>query len=257
MNMTKSIEELEAEILGIDDNDNTIEESTEPVEEGTVEEDSEEQPNLSNDRLLLATVRRAMADVMKMDTDADRKVLEEALEDQVAIDGKKTLEITLPNEQKIASMSRTTTAVWNYVFYDEAAFNTWFFEHYPDDVATRTVITQQRYQQAPTGDEHVDALLASGAVKAVTLDVEESITEPDQAVVNEIVDNAAIEEGILYTSDGNSIPGVRADVKEKVTNSGFRFTKGNDTKRQVVKFALESDMMLDASVLFRQPGLEA
>src|SRR5699024_6020762 len=255
MTMTTNIEELEAEILGIDDN--TAEEPTKPVEEGTVDENSEAQPNPSNDRLMLATVRRAMADVMKLEADADRKVLEEALEDQVAIDGKKTLEITLPNEQKIASMSRTTTAVWNYVFYDEAAFNTWFFEHYPDDVATRTVITQQRYQQAPTGDEHVDALLASGAVKAVTLDVEESITEPDQAVVNEIVDNAAIEEGILYSSDGNSIPGVRADVKEKVTNSGLRFTKGNDTKRQVVKFALESDMMLDASVLFRQPGLEA
>ena len=255
MTMTKNIEELESEILGIDDN--TAEEPTESVEEGTVDENSEEQPNLSNDRLMLATVRRAMADVMKLEADADRKVLEEALEDQDPVDGKKTLEVTLPNGQKIASMSRTTADVWSYVFYDEAAFNTWFFENYPDDVETRTVMNQQRYQQAPTGDDHIDALLASGTVKAVTLDVEESITEPDQAVVNEILDNAAIEEGVLYTSDGNSIPGVRAEVKEKVTNSGFRFTKGNDTKRQVVKFALESDMMLDTSVLFRQLELEA
>lgn len=254
--MTMNIEELEAEILGID-NDNTAEEPTKPVEEGTVDENSEEQPNLSNDRLMLATVRRAVADVMKLEADADRSVFEEALEAQDPVDGKKTLNITLPNGQKIAYMSRTTADVWNYVFYDEAAFNTWFFENYPDDVETGTFIDQHRYQQAPTGDEHVDALLASGTVKAVTLDVEESITYPDQAVVNEIVDNAAIDEGVLYTSDGNSIPGVRAEVEEKVTSSGFRFVKGNNTKRQVVKFALESDMMLDTSVLFRQPGLEA
>lgn len=262
--MTQDIDiaALEQELLGIDDTDEEAQFQPEPdtVDDDVVESDTEDDQDIAKaieaDELLLIALRRAMADVMKEESDKDRKTLEEALKKQQAIDGKQTLTITMPNGDKVATMSETTTEVWEYNFPDKDAFNAWFMDTYPDYTEEKVVEVTNTYDTVPSGIEEVDALLNKGIVE-VTLKTEEKQQVIDTAFIPKVLDDMAIEDGQLLDEDGNTIPGVVAESKTKVTKGGFRFTGNTQGKRDLVAFALDNGLKLTTENMMPTMALEA
>lgn len=220
------------------------------------EDDNQLTDEVKSDQLFMATLRRAMADVMKLEADADKKLFEEALAKAKKIKGKRTLEIKLPNGEVIASQSETVTEEWVYDYHDKEAFNAWLEKHYPDYFEEKEVEVEQTFTNAPSGIDEVDALLNKGYT-SITVKREETQRVPDDAMVNELLDDADIEDNIIYDPElDEEIPGVTGQQKEKVTKSGFRFKKSNDTKRQLVEMALTSGIQITSEDLFKTLELE-
>ncbi|GAA2040518.1 hypothetical protein GCM10009720_21170 [Yaniella flava] len=221
------------------------------------EDDNQLTDEVKHDELFMATLRRAMADVMKLEADADKKLFEEALAKAKKIKGKRTLEIKLPNGEVIASQSETVTEEWVYDFHDKEAFNTWLEKHYPDYFEEKEVEVEQTFTEAPSGIGEVDALLNKGYT-SITVKREETQRVPDDAMVNELLDDADIEDNVIYDPElDEEIPGVTGEQNEKVTKSGFRFKKSNNTKRQLVEMALTSGIQITSEDLFKTLELES
>lgn len=212
--------------------------------------------DIKNDQLFMATLRRAMADVMTEETKADKPLFEKALAEAKNIKGKRTLEITLPNGDVIASQSETVTEEWVYNYHDRTAFVAWLEKHYPHYFEEKEVEVEETFTKAPSGIAEVDALLERGYT-SITVKREETQRLPDEAMVTELLDDADIEDGVIYDVETDEeIPGVTGEQKEKVTKSGFRFKKNNETKRELVKIALTSGIQFTSDELFTTLELE-
>lgn len=206
--------------------------------------------------LFMATLRRAMADVMKEEADADKDMIQEALAKQKIVDDKRTLEITLPDGTVIASQSETIKDEWVYDYVDQEAFTAWLEQHYPDYFEEQEVVVEKTFTKAPSGIAEVDALLEQGYT-SITVQHEEMQRKPDEALVKELLDDADIEDHVLFDPETDEeIPGVNGKQEQKVTKSGFRFKKGNETKRKLVQTALTSGIQITNDSLFKTLELE-
>lgn len=209
-----------------------------------------------NDALFVATLRRAMADVMTDESKKDKKLFDDALAEQKEVDGKRVLEISWPNGEVIASQSETVTEQWQYTYHDREAFNIWLQEHYPDYFEDTEVEVEETYTEAGSGIPEVDALLDQGYT-SITVKRNQIVSQPDGAMVTELLDDADIEEGVIYDPETDEeIPGVTGGVEDKTTKSGFRFKNNLETKRQLVQIALTSGIPLTNQQMFTTLELE-
>lgn len=226
-----------------------------------VEVIEEEAPQLTDelkgDQLFMATLRRAMADVMTEEAKKDKDLFEKALSEIKAVKGKRTLEIKLPNGEVIASQSETITEEWVYDYHDREAFEVWLEANYPDYFEETEVEVEHTYTEAGSGILEVDALLEQGYT-SITVKRDETKRIPDEAMVGELLDDADIEDSIIYDPESDEeIPGVTGELKDKVTKSGFRFKKNLETKRNLVHLALTSGIQVTSQELFTTLELEA
>lgn len=226
-----------------------------------VEVIEEEAPQLTDelkgDHLFMATLRRAMADVMTEEAKKDKGLFEKALAEVKAVKGKRTLEVKLPNGEVIASQSETTTEEWVYTYHDREAFEAWLEKNYPNYFEDTETEVEQTFTKPDSGIPEVDALLEQGYT-SITIKRDETKRAPDEAMVGELLDDADIEDSIIYDPESDKeIPGVTGELQDKVTKSGFRFKKNLDTKKNLVHLALTSGIQITSRELFTTLELEA